>query len=104
MLGISNFGEVINNNFPFYFKEQIKKCEFEHECNFFYREYVFDAQQFEYVVQIQPHSYDDPSLKEGESGIHLDIYPHPYDGFRSEAYDGVYFENPIPNESGQCTP
>jgi len=102
MLEINNLGTVINNDYPYYFEERMVKCQVEDECDLFYKEYVFDAQQFEYVVQILPHSYDDVALAEGESGLHLDIYPHPYSGFKVENYNGLYMNNPIPNESGVC--
>jgi len=101
MLSINNLGDVINN-YPYYFLEESKKCESEDECSFFYKQYSFDAQQFEYVVQIHPHAYDDPSLNKGETGVHLDIYPSPYGTVDFENYDGLFFKNPIPEVSGTC--
>jgi len=102
MLAINNLGNIINNDYPYYFEERMVKCQVEDECDLFYKEYVFDAQQFEYIVQILPHSYDDLALSKGESGMHLDIYPHPYSGFQTKNYNGLYVNNPIPNESGVC--
>jgi len=103
MLSVSNMGEVINNNYPFYFKEEMKKCDLSADkCTFFYKEIAFDAQEFEFVIQILPHLYEDPSLADGETGIHLDIYPNPYPGFNYKEYDGLYFNNPIPETSGTC--
>merc|ERR1712198_300203 len=85
MLSLNNLGEVINNSYPFFFTE-----------------FVFDAQDFEFHVQILPHDYNDSALKEGESGVHLDIYPSPFfsNGLyfhqeRSKEYTGLYFHNPL---------
>jgi len=103
MLSINNFGEIINN-YPYYFIQESVKCENAEDCDFFFIQFVFDAQQFEYVVQIQTHQYEDPALEEGETGVHLDIYPHPYPSFDSSKYNGLYFQNPIPNQSGICRP
>ena len=50
MLAINNLGNVINNDYPYYFEERMVKCQVEDECGLFYKEYVFDAQQFEYIV------------------------------------------------------
>lgn len=95
MLSINNMGDVVNKAYPYFFKSELKKCEYEDECEFFFKEYVFDAQEFEYVVQIHPHSYEDQALKEGETGLHIDVYPHPYPGYKFEDYDGLYFSNPL---------
>jgi len=103
MLSISNMGEVLNNNYPFFFKEEMKKCDLSADkCTFFYKEIAFDAQEFEFVLQILPHKYEDPSLAEGEIGVHLDIYPNPYPGFNYKEYNGLYFQNPIPETAGEC--
>jgi len=112
MLSLNNLGEVINNSYPFFFEEQFNKCEPQHddECDFFFTEFVFDAQDFEFHVQILPHDYNDSALKEGESGVHLDIYPSPFfsNGLyfhqeRSKEYTGLYFHNPLPNVLEQCS-
>jgi len=95
MLSINNLGDVVNKAYPYYFKSDMKKCQYEDECDFFYKEYVFDAQEFEYVVQIHPHSYEDQALKEGETGLHIDVYPHAYPGYKFADYDGLYFSNPL---------
>jgi len=103
MLSISNMGEVLNNNYPFFFKEEMKKCDLSADkCTFFYKEIAFDAQEFEFVIQILPHKYEDQSLAEGEVGVHLDIYPNPYPGFNYKEYNGLYFQNPIPETAGEC--
>lgn len=106
MLSLNTLGDIYNNNFPFHFVESVRKCEPHQgdECFFFYQEYKFDAQDFEYVVQIQPHNYLDPGLPEGETGVHLDIFPRPFDNFDKRAYRGLYFDNPLPfNKQGECT-
>jgi len=100
MLSITNLGDVINN-YPYYFNETWGECDIEEECLFF-RQFKFDAQEFQYTVQIHNHKYDDPSLQLGESGIHLDIFPQPYHELVLENYNGFYFKNPIPNLSGMC--
>jgi len=106
MLSISNLGEIINNSYPFFLEKRVDFCK-PHQrdhCDMFYTEIIFDAQDFEYRVQILPHDYLDPALKEGETGIHLDIYPRPFDSFVNEknAYRGLYFENPLPDILGSC--
>jgi len=106
MLSISNLGEIINNSYPFFLEKRVDFCK-PHQrdhCDMFYTEIIFDAQDFEYRVQILPHDYLDPALKEGETGIHLDIYPRPFDSFVNEknAYQGLYFENPLPDILGSC--
>jgi len=104
MLSINNLGDVINNNFPFHFSTEIKKCEPHQnaDCDFNFKEFTFDAQDFEYRVQVLPHDYLDPALKDGETGIHLDIYPRPFDSFRKDEYSGLYFYNPNPHALGRC--
>jgi len=99
-LSINNMGDVIKYQFPFHFEQNYRKCEphQENECTFFYKEFKFDAQDFEYVVQIHPHDYLDPALQEGEAGVHLDIYPRPFDSFKKNQYSGLYFHNPLPEE------
>jgi len=99
-LSISNTGDVIKHQFPFHYEQNYRKCEphQEKQCTFFYKEFKFDAQDFEYVIQIHPHDYLDPALQEGESGFHLDIYPRPFDSFEKNQYSGLYFHNPLPEE------
>ena len=48
MLSINNLGDVINN-YPYRFNETWGKCEIGTECVFF-RQFKFDAQEFEYTV------------------------------------------------------
>lgn len=105
MLSINNLGEVINSDYPYFFGEETKECpEDVKDCSGTYKEFVFDAQNFRYIVQPLLHDYLDPALKEGEVGHHLDIYPHPYNSFhaKKEGYTGLYFENPLPNETRYC--
>jgi len=105
LLSINNLGDVINN-WPYAFKKVTKKCPEEEQdvCGIFYDEYSFDAQQFKFTIQVLPHDYLDQALKEGESGIHLDIYPRPYKGFAAHKndYTGLYFENPLPETLQEC--
>jgi len=105
LLSVNNLGDVINN-WPYRFSEELKKCHVGEEttCNLFFTEYTFDAQQFKYIVQTLPHDYHDPALKEGEQGIHLDIFPRPYEGFQQHKgeYNGLYFANPLPQQLEFC--
>jgi len=107
MLSLNNLGEVVNNNYPYYFSEQVKDCppDMPTECPDTYTEFQFDAQDFRYYVQVVRHDYADPGLKEGELGFHLDIYPKPYHrGFNKHKkhYKGLYFENPLPEVLPYC--
>jgi len=76
------------------------------ECELFFHQYAFDAQIFRYTVQIMFHDYLDPALKEGERGIHLDIYPVVYkkrlEQFVPDDCEGIYFDNPYPEELPYC--
>jgi len=76
------------------------------ECEWSFVQYAFDAQIFRYIVQIMHHDYLDAALKDGERGVHLDIYPKVYDnkmsGFIPNEYNGVYFDNPNPEELQFC--
>jgi len=76
------------------------------ECEFSFNEYRFDAQIFMYGVQILFHDYLDPALQKGQRGVHLDIYPRLYDKhqqtFNAEDWDGIYFDNPLPQELAYC--
>merc|ERR1719464_717271 len=105
LLSVNNLGDVLNN-WPYRFSEETKKCPLGEEttCNLFYKEYAFDAQQFRYIIQVLPHDYLDPALKEGEHGVHLDIFPRPYSGFRERKheYSGLYFSNPLPEQLEYC--
>jgi len=103
LLSVSNLGEVVNN-WPYRFTEELKKCPPEEYCNLFYKEFTFDAQQFRFVVQVLPHNYLDPALKAGEEGVHLDIFPRPYQGFTEQkhVYEGLYFSNPLPEILEYC--
>lgn len=106
MLAINNLGEVLNNNFPFFFSEETKKCppNMDAECPFEFKEFKFDAQNFEYVVQTLAHDYFDPALKPGQMGVHLDIFVKPYRAFAQNKaqYTGLYFDNPLPEELEYC--
>jgi len=107
MLSLNNLGEVINNNYPYYFSEQVKDCppDMPKECPDTYTEFEFDAQDFRYYVQVVRHDYADRGLKEGDLGFHLDIYPKPYQrGFQKHKkhYRGLYFENPLPEVLPYC--
>jgi len=76
------------------------------ECEWNFRQYAFDAQIFRYTVQIMFHDYLDAALKEGERGIHLDIYPKVYEKrlleFHPSEYTGIYFDNPHPDQLHFC--
>jgi len=104
MFAVTNLGEVFVDGWPHFWSEKQRVCEpgKSEECIFFFKEFIFDAQELEYIVQVLGHDYLDPALKEGESGIHLDIYPRPFPNFSRIGYTGLYFENPIPFESGIC--
>jgi len=104
MLSINNLGDIINHDYPFHFSMEVKKCELHQneDCDFNFKEFTFDAQDFEYRVQVLPHDYLDPALKDGEAGVHLDIYPRPFNSFRKEEYSGLYFHNPNPHALGRC--
>jgi len=108
MLSMDTNGEVMNNNYPYYFKEEVKDCPEDMkktECPDKYTQFEFDAQDFRYYVQVVRHDYADPGLKEGELGYHLDIYPKPYKknwAKHKGYYTGLYFENPLPEELPYC--
>jgi len=76
------------------------------ECEFSFHEYRFDAQIFMYGVQILFHDYLDPALQKGQRGVHLDIYPRLYEKrkqtFNAEEWDGIYFDNPLPQDLAYC--
>jgi len=107
LLSISNLNEV-TGVWQYGFKHLMKQCkEFSwNECEFAFNQFHFDAQFFKFVVHIHFHDYDDPALKEGERGLHLDVYPLLYDAqkarFKPSEFDGVYFKNPYPEELGYC--
>jgi len=104
MFAISNLGEKLVDGWPHWYREDNRVCEpgKDEECFMFFKEFAFDAQELEYIVQILGHDYLDPALKDGEHGVHLDIYPRPFPGFQESGYKGLYFQNPIPFESGVC--
>jgi len=107
LLSISNLNEV-TGVWQYGFKHLMKQCKgFSwNECEFAFNQFHFDAQFFKFVVHIHFHDYDDPALKEGERGLHLDVYPLLYDAqkarFKPSEFDGVYFKNPYPEELGYC--
>jgi hypothetical protein len=96
VLGQWEFG--LNYNFKMCAEFDLK------ECHFTFHEHSFDAQAFRYYVQIMYHTYEDPALKDGQMGIHLDVYPRIYaserESFNPEDFEGIYFNNPLPDE---CT-
>jgi len=104
LFAVNNLGEVFLDNWPHYWTENLRMCRpgKPKECLFFFQEFIFDAQELEYKVQLLGHDYADPGLKEGEIGTHLDIYPRPFSRFQEDGYTGLYFHNPIPFESGEC--
>jgi len=109
LLSINVDGEYEAENYPYAFEVYEKECPEnmkKNECLDSYMSFRFDAQEFQYFVHILRHDYKDPSLKEGELGYHLDIYPTPYDRFyhrgHKEKYTGLYFENPLPEKLEYC--
>jgi len=104
MFSVTNLGETLVDGWPHHWSQKDRVCDpgKAEECIFFFKEFTFDAQELEYIVQILGHDYLDPALKEGEVGVHLDIYPQPFPSFNTIGYTGLYFENPIPFESGIC--
>jgi len=105
LLSINNLGEVLNNDYPYYFSEETVQCPLDsYDCPFSYKEFRFDAQNFEYIVQIMVHDYLDAALQPGVTGFHLDIFPIPYQNFaaKKNSYTGLYFENPLPEELEYC--
>jgi len=109
ILSINVDGEYNADNYPYAFEVYEKECPAnmkKTECLDSYMSFRFDAQEFQYFVHILRHNYADPSLKEGELGYHLDIYPTPYDRFyqegHKEKYTGLYFSNPLPEELEYC--
>jgi len=109
LLSINVDGEYVADNYPYAFEVYEKECPAkmkQSECLDSYMSFRFDAQEFQYFVHILRHNYADPSLKEGELGYHLDIYPTPYDRFyqegHKEMYSGLYFSNPLPEELEYC--
>ena len=48
------------------------------------------------------HQYEDPALKFGGNGVHLDIFPRIYSDFKDELYTGIYFESPFSLETKKC--
>jgi len=106
VLTISATGNYFGE-WPYGWKASTKKCPDDMkktECVDTYMEFEFDVQDLNYLVQILRHDYKDPSLKEGELGFHLDVYPRTYDRFekRKDGYDGAFFKNPLPNELDYC--
>jgi len=108
LFSISNFNEV-TGRWIYGLKHLNRMCtppfSFK-ECEFSFHEYRFDAQVFMYGVQILFHNYLDPALQKGQRGVHLDIYPRLYDvhkqTFKPEDWDGIYFDNPLPQELAYC--
>jgi len=107
LLSISNLNEV-TGTWDYGFKQRVRQCNNPtwKECEWTFNHYDFDAQVFKYSVQILFHDYLDPALKDGERGMHLDIYPRVYAKKQSEfvpaEFKGAYFDNPHPNELAFC--
>jgi hypothetical protein len=110
LLSINSLGEYEkSDNFLYRFKYEEKECPMgmkDTECVGTYKEWMFDAQEFEYTVHLLRHDYKDNGIPEGDLGYHLDIYPRPYRSFREpghmDSYSGLFFENPLPEELEYC--
>jgi len=110
LLSINSLGEYEkSDNFLYRFKYEEKECPVgmkDTECVGTYKEWMFDAQEFEYTVHLLRHDYKDNGIPEGDLGYHLDIYPRPYKSFRKpghlDSYSGLFFENPLPEELEYC--
>jgi len=104
---VSNLNEV-TGSWKYGLTEKLRMCnKFSwKECEYAHKEYTFDAHVFNFKVQILFHTYLDDALKQGERGIHLDIYPTIYHKrkktFNPYEYEGVYFDNPYPEELAYC--
>jgi len=110
-ISINSLGEFEHDaeNYPYGFSFEEKACPMEMdktECLGTYKEWVFDAQEFRYTVQLLRHDYKDSGIPENDLGWHLDIYPKPYSGFfkpgHLESYSGLFFENPLPEVMEYC--
>jgi len=104
---VSNLNEVIGAwKHGLTFKRRLCNDFSWAECEFDHVEYTFDAQVFNFKVQILFHDYLDDALVDGARGIHLDIYPTIYHkrkkNFKPSEYDGIYFDNPLPEELEFC--
>eukprot|EP00493_Phyllostaurus_siculus_P026204 UN26549 len=87
LLWISSNGEYDATHWTFAFEVTEKECPSdlkENECLKTYKSFRFDAQHFQYFVHILRHNYQDPGLKKGQLGYHLDIYPTPYNRFTNK--------------------
>jgi len=110
LLSINSLGEYEkSDNFLYRFTYEEKECPMgmkDTECVGTYKEWMFDAQEFEYTVHLLRHDYKDNGIPEGDLGYHLDIYPRPYKSFREpghmDSYSGLFFENPLPEELPYC--
>jgi len=110
IISINSLGEYEKKedwNYGFSYEE--KECPEEMketECYGTYKEWIFDAQEFQYTVHLLRHDYKDAGIPEGDLGYHLDIYPRPYKSFHNEGhkeqYSGLFFENPLPEELEFC--
>jgi len=103
VLSISSLGDIIDA-WPYRFEHEQRACLSYKECGFILDQYVFDAQIFQYTVHLANHDYLDPALKQGDTGIHLDVFPEIYTTqyFPVHEYEGVYFQNPFPEELAYC--
>jgi len=109
MLAINNYGEILNNDFPFHIQKQVLPCPEDYHLKDCIGEYIsisFDAQDLYFDVHaLLRHDYNDNALREGEVGFHMDIYPQPYIrkfNSRLDEYTGLYFHNPLPEELLSC--
>jgi hypothetical protein len=107
LLSISNLNEIYGDwAYGLKYKNRMCRKFSWKECEFYHPHHEFDAQVFKYTVQVLHHDYLDPALKSGERGIHLDIYPEVYqsrmEAFAPEEYEGIYFDNPLPEELHHC--
>jgi len=106
LMSISNLQET-TGSWPYGYKFRSRMCaEMTKECEFMHAQFTFDAQLFKYEVQILFHDYLDPALKDGEKGVHLDIYPKVYEimkaNFNPDEFEGIYFDNPLPEDLPFC--
>jgi len=107
---VNNFGEITNNDYTGFLKAETLPCPEDYEGDDCIGEYMnvsFDAQDLYFDVHVgMRHDYaEDPALKNGELGFHMDIHPQPYVKrftARLNDYTGLYFHNPLPQELPTC--
>jgi len=105
-VAIDNLGDLMIDQWPYPVKTTTRECSktFDKECVINFKQFEFDALIFRFTVQIKMHDYLDPALSEGESGMHLDIFPELYTKhtLKVDEYEGVYFDNPLPEKLEYC--